>query len=461
MLSFGSLAPEFTHCLTIEIRNAPVGRPCQLRIDSGLLQEPFLVTQNAPSGRFVLNPDIPWNYDTLRQVDQLRPETFVITVTAGEKATAQTSLLCTVHSVNEAVSRVQDPVTGQWQDTSICFAAFVNEDHPWIGTLLKEAASHGSLERFSGYEFGERSVVEQIEAIWEALAARHLTYADLSTSGGVVPGIASQYVRFLDQSVRDQGANCVDASVMMASIFRRIGLRPVLFFQPGHCFVAVYDAAQGGQLIPIETTMLGSSPFTAALNYGGRELASATANLNSPGYAAVDIAVGPPGGSQADRVRGDAREPDARGHGRALGGRRPDRAPPGRGPGALGAESRRGAGETPAGRRSPCRPSWTGRPTRDRSNTRWPSPDSAPSPKILDAIVLAAVLFSGALPAVFVLGFLPRGARRRMDGRPVPPGGRRRSSRRSPFRSTYGRISGLRRGSASTGRAFASGWPTS
>ena len=43
-------------------------------------------------------------------------------------------------------------------------------------------------------------------------------------------------------------------------------------------------------MIPIETTMLGSSPFTAALNYGGRELASATANLNSPGYAAVDIA---------------------------------------------------------------------------------------------------------------------------------------------------------------------------
>ena len=290
MLSFGSLAPEFTHCLTVEIRNAPVAKPCQLRIDSGLLQEPLLVTLNAPSARFSVNPDIPWNYDTLRRVDQLRPETFVITVTAGEKATAQASLVCTVHSVNEAVSRVQDPETGQWQDTSICYAAFVNEDHPWIGTLLKEAASHGNLERFSGYEFGERSVVEQIEAVWEALAARHLTYADLSTTGGVVPGIASQYVRFLEQSVRDQGANCVDASVMMASIFRRIGLRPVLFFQPGHCFVAVYDAAQGGQLIPIETTMLGSSPFAAALGYGGRELAAATPNLSSPGYSAVDIA---------------------------------------------------------------------------------------------------------------------------------------------------------------------------
>jgi hypothetical protein len=291
MLSFGGLAPDFTHCLSVEIRNAPVGKPFQLRIDSDLLQEPLLLTQNAPSGRFTLNPDIPWDFDVLRQVGQLRLETFVITVTAGEKATAQASLVCSVHPVNEVVSRVLDPETGQWQDTSICFAAFVNEDHPWIGPLLREASTRGNLERFTGYEFGERSVVEQVEAVWEALAARRLTYSDLATTSGGVPGVASQYVRFLDQSVREQGANCVDASVLMASIFRRIGLRPVLFFAPGHCFVAVYNAAQGGQLIPIETTMLGTSPFTAALRDGGRELAADTPNLNSPGYSAVDIAL--------------------------------------------------------------------------------------------------------------------------------------------------------------------------
>jgi hypothetical protein len=291
MLSFGGLAQDFTHCLTVEIRNAPAGKPCQLRIDSDLLLEPLLLTQNAPSGRFVLNPEIPWNYEALRRVDQLRPETFVVTVTAGEKATAQTALVCTVHPVNEAVSRVQDPETGQWQDTSVCFAAFVNEDHPWIGALLREASAHGNLERFSGYEFGEQAVVEQMEAIWEALAARRLNYVDSATTSGGVPGITSQYVRFLDQTVREQGANCVDASVMMASIFRRIGLRPVLIFAPGHCFVAVYDLPQGGQLIPIETTMLGTAPFSAALSYGGRELVADAPNFSSPGYSVVDIAL--------------------------------------------------------------------------------------------------------------------------------------------------------------------------
>ena len=59
MLSFGSLAPEFTHCLTIEIRNAPVGRPCQLRIDSGLLQEPF--QSNWDPRRFVSRECMPFD----------------------------------------------------------------------------------------------------------------------------------------------------------------------------------------------------------------------------------------------------------------------------------------------------------------------------------------------------------------------------------------------------------------
>jgi hypothetical protein len=146
------------------------------------------------------------------------------------------------------------------------------------------------VTHFSGYEFGEVSVAEQMQAIWAALASRHLSYVDLGTvSTADVSDVATQYVRFLDQSVRDQGANCVDASVVVAAIFRRIGLRPVLVFRPGHCFVAVYDSAAGGQLLALETTLLGSSSFSAALVYGAQELQNTTANLGTPGYSLVDI----------------------------------------------------------------------------------------------------------------------------------------------------------------------------
>src|SRR5208283_2714166 len=165
-----------------------------------------------------------------------------------------------------------DSASGQWQDTSVCFAAFVNEDHPWINALLQEAMSGGGARSFTGYQSGAPGAMTQAQAVWDALAARGLSYVNVATDSGTSPLVSTQYVRFLDQSVHDQGANCVDASVLFASILRRIGLRPVLLFRPGHCFTGFYDTAEGSHLVAFETTMLGSAPFGAAAAEGSKEL---------------------------------------------------------------------------------------------------------------------------------------------------------------------------------------------
>lgn len=290
LLSFATADPEYTRCVSVSISGAETGKSYQLEIACDLLDRPAMVTVKAPAEKFELHPVLPWNYLGLRKVIQLRPETIVATV-SGKGVLTQSSVTCNLHPVNEAVSRVFDPDSNSWQDMSICFAAFVNEDHPWINSILQEAMQRDGLARFSGYEFGTESVVRQMHAIWDALAARGLSYVDIATTSGAVPDVATQYVRFLDQSLRDQGANCVDASVMMASIFRRIGLRPVLIFRPGHCFVAVYDSAQGGQLIGLETTLLSTAPFGSAFSLGAEELGNTVPHLDTPGYSSVDIAV--------------------------------------------------------------------------------------------------------------------------------------------------------------------------
>jgi len=284
------VSPEYLHTITVGIHHALAGKPYHLRIDSTLFSQPMVYTANAPAESFNVSPDLPWNFDALRQATQLLPQSFVIAVTVGEAA-AQANLNCMVHPVNEVVSRILNSETGEWQDTSICYAAFVNEDHPWIGALLQGAIERGVVDRFAGYEFGRSSVVTQMEAIWEALAAHGSSYVDLAATSGDVPGLATQYVRFLDQAIRDRGANCVDGSALLASVFRRIGLRPVLLFKPGHCFVAVYDQAQGGNLIAVETTLLGNGSFAKALSTGNQELDSTLPNINTAGYSAVDIVV--------------------------------------------------------------------------------------------------------------------------------------------------------------------------
>jgi hypothetical protein len=291
LLSFGVAYPEYSRCLTIELHNLPAAGQLQLRVDSDLFLSPLQLPVDPAAGSARLSPELPWNFDALRRATQMQPQSFVATLLVDGRPEAEATAVCTVHSVNEAVSRVFNSSSGQWQDTSVCFAAFVNEDHPWINTLLQEAVAGGDVRGFNGYQQGANAVLMQVQAVWDALAARGLSYVNVATDSGTSALVSTQYVRFLDQSVRDQGANCVDASVLFCSVLRRIGLRPVLVFRPGHCFAGFYDAPEGGHIVAFETTMVGRAGFAAAAAEGAKELQATIPFVGTPQYSIVDIAL--------------------------------------------------------------------------------------------------------------------------------------------------------------------------
>ena len=291
ILSFGGVASEFRKCITLRFSHAEVGEKCQIKLASDLFETPFIKTLTLDSEDLVMTPDVPWNFKRLREVKQVRPETLVVSVVTSSGKRLQTSCVVTVHPINEVVSKLFDSETGQWQDTSICFAAYVNEGHPLINQIIQEAALKTSVTRFSGYEFGLKSVKDQMQAVWETLAARGLNYSDLATTSSEVSGVSSQYVRFVNESLKDQGANCVDASLLFVSIFRRIGLRPVLIFVPGHCFIGVYDKEQGGEIITLETTLLSSSTFAQAESAGDKEMQMASAMMGQTGFSYIDLSL--------------------------------------------------------------------------------------------------------------------------------------------------------------------------
>ncbi len=291
MLSFGISYPEYSRCLAFSVHNLAPSSTALLRVESPLFIAPLVVPVPTASTTASLSPELPWNFDLLRRASQLSPQAFVATLSVDGKPAAEATLVCTLHSVNEAVSRIFLPATGQWLDTSVCFATFVNEDHPWINALLQEAVASGAERSFTGYQGGPQAALQQAQAVWDALAARGLSYVNVATDSGTSALVSTQYVRFLDQSVHDQGANCVDASVLFASVLRRIGLRPVLLFRPGHCFTGFYDAAEGGRIVAFETTYLGAAPFAAAAAEGAKELQATQPLLGSPQYSIVDIAL--------------------------------------------------------------------------------------------------------------------------------------------------------------------------
>ena len=67
----------------------------------------------------------------------------------------------------------------------------------------------------------------------------------------------SQHVRFLDEAVQNSQANCVDGTVLFASVLYKLGIYPVLVKVPGHMFLGFYTDSQRKQISFLETTMLG------------------------------------------------------------------------------------------------------------------------------------------------------------------------------------------------------------
>jgi hypothetical protein len=201
-----------------------------------------------------------WDYDALHKVKEQRPvnATFKVTVN-GEALPVQTEV-CTMKSINDCPFYVLlDEEGEEIEDFSMVFAAYVNENHPWVDGILKEALETGIIDAFTGYQSGDGSkVLEQVFAIWEVLQKRGIKYSDISTT---TPSkyVASQTVRFLDDSIDATQANCVDGTVLMASILRKIGLNVYLTMVPGHCLLA-FDLGKGDddEILGLETTMLGT-----------------------------------------------------------------------------------------------------------------------------------------------------------------------------------------------------------
>ncbi|MCU0718624.1 MAG: hypothetical protein MUC83_02885 [Pirellula sp.] len=208
-------------------------------------------------------PKVSWNYEALRGCTQQKPANLKIRVFIDDEEVAELNETIQLKAVSDCPFYViLDDEGASLDDISITFAAYVNENHPWVDGLLKEAldaTKDQGLTGFTGYQMGsEDEVLLQVFAVWNALQRRGIKYSDISTN---IPSkrVYSQSVRMLDETIKASQANCVDGSVLMASILRKIGMEVDLVMVPGHCLLAF---ANGDKENPtrffLETTMLGN-----------------------------------------------------------------------------------------------------------------------------------------------------------------------------------------------------------
>ena len=174
-----------------------------------------------------------------------------------------------VRAVNDVPFAAMD-AQGHMKDLSPLFAAFVNENSPVIQQILQEALHWKAVQSFDGYqEHSPTSVRMRVSSIWNVLQRHHVKYSNITTASGFSEKIQSQSVRFVDDSLRTNQANCVDGSVLFASVLYKIGIYPVLVKLPGHMFMGYYldekSYGTGQNLEFLETTMVGIAAFSSTI----------------------------------------------------------------------------------------------------------------------------------------------------------------------------------------------------
>ena len=271
--------------LRLEVETPGLARPAVLEFEHAVGDQPTSLD---------LHPRLDWDVAVLRGLDRVRSQGLRITLEAAGRRETR-NIVVNLHPLHDApyyVREGRDRVDLGW-----AFAGYVDPQDRVVDEVLALARAIEPDFDGSGPDAGLR----RMRAIWRALEQRGLRYdgEDPALSRG--PVVWSQRVRLPDEVWHDRRANCIDSSVLIASVLERIGLRALIVLVPGHAFVGYRTGADGRAAEYLETTLLGARTHagaTAATNFAAaraagrqrwRKAAARLDGRHGPDYALIDI----------------------------------------------------------------------------------------------------------------------------------------------------------------------------
>ncbi len=219
--------------------------------------EPSTITETLESEgeSYTIFPKVKYRFDRLSQCQQVTPATVTFKVKIEDDEIQEKTTTVTFRPIHDCPIKVE--VGEKILDTSVTVATFVNEQHPYVDKLLREALNIGVVDKFIGYQGTDDDVIRQVYSVWDLLVARDVRYSSITTTAADSDEILSQHIRMLEDTINNQQANCVDGSVLMVSMLRKIGIDSFLVLVPGHCYVGFYVDEKRERALGLETTLVG------------------------------------------------------------------------------------------------------------------------------------------------------------------------------------------------------------
>lgn len=235
----------------------------------------FTVTEDARSA--TMGPAPLFDFEALAKVRQTTPFNVTIKVRKNDEEPVVFNEVWQAHQINDcpialSLQRLtnEKTVIGSGSFSGRVLAGYVNENHPMIDQILAEAKATGICRAFTGYGDGDVDIVRQIQAVWVALQKRDITYSNTAEST-LSPLHSFQHVRMLDQCLQSRQANCLDATLMLASVLRKIGINTGIVLVPDHAYLVVYDKSGGKREFAIESTGLTGLTLNEAIKAATEE----------------------------------------------------------------------------------------------------------------------------------------------------------------------------------------------
>ncbi len=159
-----------------------------------------------------------------------------------------TEFTVTVRAAGQVIGEATCPLElmpyDHWVGTTMLpqtVASFITPNNPAVGALIVKAAAQlknltGS-STLSGYQSGNTNTVRmQVAAVFAALHELGLVYRGVPASFETV----GQRVVMPDQVIASKVGNCLELTLLMASVLEAIGLNTLVIFQEGHAFLGVW-----------------------------------------------------------------------------------------------------------------------------------------------------------------------------------------------------------------------------
>ena len=186
------------------------------------------------------------------------------------------SIVCLART--SSFNAVRRPDTGEVVDLSHYYGAWVTPHAEAVQERVRRAADLLPNRQMWGYEDDPESVTRQVEALYRVLKEAEITYINSVIDYGAPPGQAIQRTRLPRESLAGRAANCIDGTVLFASLLEGASLNPAIVLVPGHAIVGweAWDGSDEWRFL--ETTMIGSHEFEAACRSGQKQYDEAMTN---------------------------------------------------------------------------------------------------------------------------------------------------------------------------------------